>query len=463
MPAKDVSSKRRLLKSLPLALFKVALTLATASAGTPGSPADSSGTKTDHILERWAYFQELALPESASALFDFVLTPAVFDKARIDLGDLRLYDAAGREVPYVLRIRTPVFTDQTVTASEFNRAAGPGGAEEVTLDLGADAPEHNAVEVGLSGVNFRRAAHLEGSADNENWKTLVGRKNLVRFQANGRELDDRRITYPPSRFRYLRLRVSRDPEVGGGGADLGTVNVYHRVEVPGEFVTLPTRLGPREPVNAGPGPGSAWIVDLGADNQPCQKVLANIADLEFARDYKVESAGPVDSEQPFGFVTSGQWRRRAGEAVQPLVAEFSEVTAAQLRLVVTDYRNPPLELKSVDFAAPARQIVFSRDESSQGPLRLYYGNPNAEPPHYDMERNLPAQLEPPPERLAVGLQQKNPEYIPAPLPLTERLPWLIYVVLGAASFVLALIILSLGRTALAMHDARGNTDAATSS
>jgi hypothetical protein len=459
MPRKDASSKRRIVRPLPLALFAVAASLAAAG-GAPSSPADAALAQTNRLLERWEYYQELALPESAGTMLDFVLTPGVFDKARIDLGDLRLYDAAGREVPYVLRIRTPVFTDQTVAASEFNRAVGPDDSGEVTLDLGADTPEHNAVEVALGGVNFRRAAQLEGSADNQTWKTIVEHKNLVRFQASGRELDDRRITYPPSRFRYLRLRVSRDPELDKRPVEMGAVTVYRKVEVPGEFVTLPTRLGPREPVNAGPGPGSAWIADLGADNQPCQKVLADIADLEFARDYKIEAAGPVNSEQPFGFVASGQWRRRAGEAVQPLVAEFSEVTAAQLRLVVTDYRNPPLELKSVEFAAPARQVIFSRDEALQGPLRLYYGNPNAEPPHYDMERNLPAQLEPPPERLALGSGQKNPDYIPAPLPLTERLPWLIYVVLGAASFVLALIILSLGRAAVAIHDTRQNADAA---
>jgi len=42
----------------------------------------------------------------------------------------------------------------------------------------------------------------------------------------------------------------------------------------------------------------------------------------------------------------------------------------------------------------------------------------------------------------------------APLPLTERWPWLIYVVLGAACLVLLAILGALARAALARHDAR---------
>jgi hypothetical protein len=42
----------------------------------------------------------------------------------------------------------------------------------------------------------------------------------------------------------------------------------------------------------------------------------------------------------------------------------------------------------------------------------------------------------------------NPEYTPAPLPLTERIPWLIYLVLFASSAVLALVLFNLARTTM---------------
>ena len=143
-----------------------------------------------------------------------------------------------------------------------------------------------------------------------------------------------------------------------------------------------------------------------------------------------------------------QWRRAANTAGCGL----RRARAGRLRLVVTDFRNPPLDLKSAQFSAPARQVVFARDPELKSPLRLYYGNHTAEAPHYDLERSLPARLDPPPARLILQEQQKNPNFIPEPKPFTERWPWLIYVVFGAASGVLGLVLLDLGRTVVARHD-----------
>ena len=44
-------------------------------------------------------------------------------------------------------------------------------------------------------------------------------------------------------------------------------------------------------------------------------------------------------------------------------------------------------------------------------------------------------------------------YVAAPLPFTERWPWLIYVVLSAVSIMLGAIIVNLYRAAIAQHDA----------
>ncbi|HTM54881.1 MAG TPA: DUF3999 family protein [Pirellulales bacterium] len=431
-------------------IFLLGVMLGSANAQT----AESSPADSETNWRYFAYYQELAIPEdTARAYFDCLVGPAVFDKARIDLGDLRLVDASGREIPYALRVRQPVYTDQVVSATEFNRSDA-GGIQEVTLDLGADPPEHNAIEVGLSGTNYRRPADLEGSPDNREWKTLASNKNLVRFQAGAKELEVRRIDYPPSRYRYLRLRVHPDAQVDREAWELGAVSVHRKLEIPGELVSQPTRLGPREPVNAGGNPGSAWILELNGENQPVQRVVPHIRDEQFARDYQIDWAGPVGSDEPFTYVAAGQWRRRAGEQTRPIQAEFPEIRAARIKLMITDFRNPPLDVESVDVLGAAREVVFENEPALKSPLRLYYGNPQATSPHYDLERNLPLNIDPAPQRLTPGEPRDNPDYEPAPLPLTERWPWLVYVVLGVASLSLALVIGSVGRAAIQLSDAR---------
>ncbi len=124
----------------------------------------------------------------------------------------------------------------------------------------------------------------------------------------------------------------------------------------------------------------------------------------------------------------------------------------RLRLVVTDNRNPPLDVTAVSFTAPARAVIFSPTAELTAPLRLYFGDPRAQQPQYDFAALLPARLEPPPQRVILGPLEANPTYQAPPKPLSERWPWLVYAVLGAASAVLLAILAALGRSAIARHD-----------
>lgn len=423
-------------------------------AATPRLAAES-GTPAES-LTGWRYFVEVPLPpqpDAAAKWWDVVLTPQVFDGASLNLPDLRLYDAQHHEVQYALRIRRPEHVRVEVPAEEFNRVPGPENSRQVSLDLGENAGEHNEVEVLTTGTNYRRAVLLEGSDDRQQWSQLAA-KNLLRFEGE-RELTDRIIRYdPPSRFRYLRLSLHPDPVVDREPVEIGQVHVRRRVEVPGEYVKRPVTYTDRDPVPADGGPGSSWTIDLGGNSVPCERLLVQVADPEFARDYHIEAAGPPESEQPFYRLGGGTWRRRAGEKPQDLVAVFPEVSAARLRLVVTDHRNEPLRIEGMQVEAAARTVIGANTSLAAGPLRLYFGNPKAAAPKYDFESNLPPRLQPAPARLSLGQREDNPDYQPELLPLTERLPWLIYILLSVAVAILGVLILNLARAAIALEDAR---------
>lgn len=451
-------------------------------------------------LDKWEFYQEIELPEqdASSQYFDVILPLSVFDKARLDLGDLRLHDGAGAEVPYALRVRRPEFRDETFEAREFNRSVGEDKSIELSLDLGAEAQQHNQVDVKTAGTNFRRRAELDASDDSRRWRRLV-EGDLLYFKSGSAEFDVRRLSYPPSRFRYLRLRVHADPATDEKAVEIVGATVHRRVEVTGEMVTLDGQVGPREAVRTSQGPGSAWIIELGGDRVPCQRIEVDVTDEDFARSYEIEAEGrpgwlregdvsrppevyqyrplaeprddepsvpapayaPYGAQQPtyeaadrFEHRTSGLWRRLSSEPAKALVADFDEVRASRLRLKITDNRNPPLNVTGVRFTAPARQLVFARTTNLVSPLRLYYGNPRGTPPHYDLERNLPAEVKPAPLRLEFGPRQTNPTFVPEPKPLTERWPWLIYLVLATASAALAAILVSLARTAVVRYDAQ---------
>ncbi|MCU0876149.1 MAG: DUF3999 domain-containing protein [Pirellulaceae bacterium] len=139
--------------------------------------------RTAETLSAWKFFAEVPVAAvGKTPLTDFVLPPSVFDAARVDLADLRLYDAQLRDVPYALRVRSEVDTTEAVPANEFNRvpASASSGISQLSLDLGEKQIEHNEVEIHTPGDNFRRRVLLEGSDDGSAWNKLVER-DIVRF------------------------------------------------------------------------------------------------------------------------------------------------------------------------------------------------------------------------------------------------------------------------------------------
>jgi hypothetical protein len=151
-------------------------------------------------------------------------------------------------------------------------------------------------------------------------------------------------------------------------------------------------------------------------------------------------------------VASGELTRRIGEPQQPLMIKLDEeVYARKLRLLISDFSNQPLSISAIKAAAPARELYFETKGTIAQPLRLYFGHLNAIPPHYDFEKELLAKLTNPPAPATLDSYAGNPDYRPEPLPFTERVPWLIYVVLTLSSLALAWILFSLARTAMRMQ------------
>jgi hypothetical protein len=442
--------------------FSAAVLLTLLAAGAlaadkdKGSPAPERGAKeapraAPEALSGWEWYEEVRLPaaDKPPRWADFLLTPAVFDKSRPDQADLRLYDAGGRTVPYALRVRRAQDERQPLHAREFNRATNPDRSVELRLDLGEPPPEHDGVEVVTRGEDFRRRLEVEGSDDAKTWSKLLDKAYLVHFRADDKTVDVRQAPYPPCRFRYLRLRVFPDSGLPDDAPAVTSATALHTVRVAGEEVTAPANLGARQPDPGDGGPGSVWPIDFGGDAVPVERLTFDVADKEFVRPFRLEV---LDAEGNRQLVTSGQWQRTLGDE-KPLEITFPEVTARRLRLVVTDFRNQPLDVRSVAYSAPARQVVFEPKPELTQPLRLYFGNPNAGAPHYDFAGALPATLKPAPERGSLEGLTRNPEYRPPPKPWTERWPWLVYLVLGSAAAVLLAILGALGREAVRRHDA----------
>ena len=393
--------------------------------------------RTTEPLSAWQYFKEIQIAAPSTGTLDFVLDRQMLSSTRPDQADVRLYDAAGKEIPYVLRVRRAVLSEEPFEAREFNRSTAEGAAQ-ASYDLGDMPHEHNEVDIPTSGNNFRRLVDVEGSLDGVHWSTLVTSAILFRFSAGGRTLEQQAVSYPVSRYRYLRVRVNRDPQVDRSAPELGTVRIRETVQQNADMVSFPGRMEAREPDRDNGRPASVWRVDLGG-RIPFERAVLFTSEDSFSRPFRLDD---VDDPTTPAVIASGDLTRRDGQP-REMAIYFNEHSATHLKLTVTDDRNPPLTISSFTVQSAARQVIFEAASAGTGTIRAYYGNPKAVAPHYDLEARLPADVSA--ERLTLGEQRENPVYRPEPRSFSERSPWAVYLVLVAATAVLAAILLNLVR------------------
>jgi hypothetical protein len=393
-------------------------------------------------LSAWQSFREAQVPRVQAfpaGLLDFVLDGEMLDRTRADGTDIRLYNGS-REIPYVFRVRREIDTSKAFPAREFNRST-EGGVTQVSYDLGEQPQQHNQVEIEMSGDNFRRLVDVQGSSDGVQWSTLVSGAIAFRFTARGRTVEQKSVEYPVSRYRYLRIRVDHDAQVDRAAPELKAAEIFRSVKVKGEMVSFRGGLEQRDSDRLYGRPASIWRVDFGA-RIPLEHVVLTMGSGVFSRPYQLDA---IDDPASPTLLASGTLYRSEDQPDTQLTIEFPERFARRVKLTVTDDRNTPLPILEFTAQSAAREVVFGAQSAGEGPIRVFYGNRRAMAPRYDLAARLPAELRPAPVRLTLGPERENPIYRPEPRPFSERSPWLVYVVLGAASLALAAILLSLVR------------------
>lgn len=159
---------------------------------------------TDANPKLWRY--ERPVQPGTAGFVQVALDRHVLDGARRDLADLRLADAAGLEVPFLLR------TDRSVPPASWpytvaNKADDPGESWWV-LDLGARLPVQS-VRFAAAGSNLTRSVRAEGSDDGQSWRPL-GSGPVRRVDTIFGAEENLVLAFPEARQRYLRVVVSGD-------------------------------------------------------------------------------------------------------------------------------------------------------------------------------------------------------------------------------------------------------------
>ena len=336
-----------------------------------GAAALSLSANAANLPSGWQHTQEFSV--TMPGLVKISLPVDTLDAARPALEDLRLYDDAGNELPYL--ITRPVPSLKAVQSAKSFQVSLLPTATVITLETGLAHPL-DGVTLESPAANFIKAVRVEGSNDGQNWQRIAQGQPIFRQYSGASQLH---VSIPAGEWRWLRLTIDdqRSQPVPFTGArvhaadveaapvELQNVAIAERNENPGE-----TRL----------------TLNLGAANLDVAAVKIETDEPLFTRS--VTLAVPQISEDAIREQTVGQGViYRVAIEGQPPSASLSipletKVRSRELILLIHNEDSPPLPISAVRVERRPVYLVFMA--RSAGTLHLLTGNKSCAAPRYDL-------------------------------------------------------------------------------
>lgn len=295
--------------------------------------------------------------------------------AKPDLGDLRLSDATGRELPYLV-LQPP--SDPHWIDGRVLPVAATKKTSGFELDLGAT---RSIDRIRIEGIAtpFLKRARLEGSGDRVHWTLLADDATV--FDLPDEKLKNVDIAFDAGDYRYLR--VTWDDRASAVVTKVGPVSArLHESGAAPDSVRVPLtyRKIASEPQK------SRYRITLPGPNVPMIAVEAVVANGEVFRPASVYAQRLEQGQIAPVLLGSSTLKRaeRFGGVAADLAVPISKPDEVDLELVVEDGNNPPLALTGINAKlAPLPWIWF--EAASPGNVTATYGDARREAPRYDVE------------------------------------------------------------------------------
>jgi hypothetical protein len=317
--------------------------------------------------------QEQSFEVTAPGLIKLSLPPETLNAARPALEDLRLYDNAGNEIPFL--ITRPMPSSKAVQSAKSFQVALNANTTVITLETGLAQPL-DGVTLESPAMNFIKAVRVEGSTDGKNWRSLVQGQPIFRQLYGAGQLH---VSFPAGAWPFVRLTIDdqRSPPVPFTGArvhaadveatpvELQSVAITERDENPGE-----TRL----------------TLNLGAANLNVASVKIETDEPLFTRNVSLAVPQIMENGIREQVIGQGLIYRVAVEG-QPPSANLSvpletQVRSPELVLLINNGDSPPLPVSAVRVERRPVYLVFLA--RSAGTYHLLTGNKFCATPRYDL-------------------------------------------------------------------------------
>ena len=393
--------------------------------------------------ESWNYSRGISVPSTAyDQGFTKLVLPGDISRDGQNFSDIRIIANGTTEVPYFLT-RNAIVRGGNISGRLLDTTV-VNGEEQFIVDIGQSGQVYTGISMSSSAGNFRRQVKVYSSTSllplsSTGWNIITDKGFIFRFTdpTSGYSSGKDSVDFSAHTSQYLKVVISSGEE---GPVGVSSVNIYgeRKIDVPSysKDVSFST-------FNNAQNHSTEVVIDLGGSGHISRAVTLNPTDNNYARKVLVYAADGIDTKTEADSVETqpGSWNLVGQSSISRVSTSlfdgssnrvtYPEQKTRYIKLVIVNDDNRPLTLTGNALVeGPVISLIF---ETRAGETySLYYGNPKAVLPTYDIssissyieENSLP--------QSSIGSESINPSYVaPAPkvVPFTEAYPWLMNVFL----------------------------------
>lgn len=362
----------------------------------------------------WKYIRNVTMLDSNN--FAKIILP--FDSGNLDpsLSDIRIVNQDNVETPYMIS-RDSSVSGGTHEGVILNKSTVQDSTQFI-VDTG-DNQIHTSVLFSTITPNFKRQVKIYSSDKlipiaSSDWDEVINNGYIFKFtdSVTGLTSGKDMVEYPANTSRYLKLVI-------GSGSE-GPILVNQAI-LSGAITTDKVSYNSDFPVsvyNNSSRHTTEVVADLGSNSYTTNAMTINSADINYSRRVIVESS---NDNKTWAIVGEGS----ISNIKTPLFSGssnrvmYSNQKMRYIRMSIINNDNQPLSIMDhTNLEGPAVSIVFKTRTGAK--YTLYYGNPSANFPTYDIsqissyieENNIPI--------ATIGGETLNKNYIE---PLGPKVPY----------------------------------------
>lgn len=392
----------------------------------------------DFDATHWQYRSKISGGSLEKEGFVVLEIPSeLFSYLKSDLSDLRIVNEDG-EVPYVAAAEREIESFDYISAQMFNLSSLRGESTTFIVDIGSSGIFHNSVTILTTSENFRRIVEIQGSNDQNSWRTLNPRGQIFDYTVKDIKpvsVKDTRVYYPDSTFRYLLVKIY---DQGEDPLKIQGVRVTRKVSVPARELSYSPLLEISENLK---DRTTDVVLDLGVRGIPHRRGRLMTSSVNFSRAIAI-----YDSDDKINWrllthvytfvVNTPQF------SGSNLDFGYPESNRRYLKFSIINRDDRPILIQNLTLFGVLRRLLFNFNPSKA--YFLYLSYPDARRPQYDIEKISQYIDTSTLHRVSAGPPEENTSYVPTePIkpPLTERSPYVLPILLGVVVAALAFMLL----------------------